>query len=185
MTLPSYTGCTFTVVYKHYECTAGSLTDYTMGDFQILSHNCPAFTSALNSAFTAGGATFSTFTDNFENAIALQIQQSILAANVPTGTFPCLQGLFFNINFLRASCYKRCQLSFSNGTASYIKIACGADCCERHTTACRDQFGVLQTSTYYVHPSPPTCTDAPIFSGNPVLSRCIRQSSCTYSCPQF
>ncbi len=183
VTLPTYTGCSFTIVYKHYECAAGGLLDYTMGDFQILSHNCSAFTSGLGSAFTAGGSTLTTFVENFELAIYNQLEQIIIAQYVPTGTYLCQHGLFFNIIFIKASCYKRCLMNFNDGSASYVKVACGADCCERHTRVCRDQNGDLYTEVEYVHPSDPYCEDPPDFSGNPVLSRCVRETSCAYKCP--
>ena len=186
ITLPGYTGCTFTVVYNHYECWAGSfMVDYTMGDFQILSHNCSAFDAALNSAFTAGGISYTTFIENFETQILNQLEDLVLAQYVPTGSFPCLQAIFFNIYFIRASCYKNCIVELNNGLSSIMKIACGADCCQRHTRACRNSFGQLYTETYYTPAYPPTCEDPPVFTGNSLLSRCMRETPCTYHCPEY
>src|SRR5690606_19293507 len=48
ITLSAYPGCTFIVAYKHYECEAAGLFDYTMGDFQILSHDCANFSADVN-----------------------------------------------------------------------------------------------------------------------------------------
>ncbi len=154
-----------------------------MGDFQILHHNCPAFTSALGSALTAGGATLTNFEESFELAIYNQLQALIIAQYVPVNSqYECQHCLFFNIIFIKASCYKRCFFSLSNGAQSYVKVACGVDCCERFTTVCRDVHGALVTDTYYVHPSEPYCTDPPDFSSNPVLARCDRETSCPYKC---
>jgi len=183
ITLPAYSGCTFTSVYKKYECSAGGLFDYTMGDFQVLSHNCSAFSTALNGSYVTGAASFNAFVENFELAIYNQIQSNIIASYVPVGTYACLQGLFFNIIFIKASCYKRCIIEFSNGYASYMKIACGSDCCERHTRVCRNSLGALYIETLNAPAYPPSCDNPPSFPGNMLLSRCIRETACSYSCP--
>ncbi len=180
--IPGYIGCTFTVVFKYYLCSAGGMTDFTMGDFQIISHNCSAFTTAFNSAITAGGSSLSTFITNFELSILNQIEQAIIAQYVPIGTFPCLQGLFFNIIFIKASCYYNCIIDYPNGSTSYIKVACGVDCCERHTRVCRNSQGVY-TEVEYVEPDGVFCVDAPDFGENPVLQLCTRQTNCSYKCP--
>jgi len=170
-------------VYKYYICSAAGLTDYTMGDFQILSHNCSAFSTNLGNAFTAGGATLTTFIENFEFAIYSQLQNNVIAQYVGPHTYPCLQGLFFNILFTRASCYKRCIIENSNHTSTLVKIACGVDCCERHTRVCRDGNGNLVIETENVHPSEPYCSDPPDFSQNPIMARCTQTTSCQYKCP--
>ncbi|MGB4849545.1 MAG: hypothetical protein WBP41_16600 [Saprospiraceae bacterium] len=181
--LSTYTGCAFTIVYHYYTCSAGSLIDYTMGDFQLLSHNCSAFNSALNSALTAGGATLTDFVENFELAIYNQLQQQIIAEYVPIGSpYTCLHGLFFNIIFIKSSCYYRCFYNLSNEAQSYVKVACGVDCCERHTRVCRDANNALVIETEYVHPSPPYCQDPPSFPDSKVLKRCVRTTSCQYKC---
>lgn len=186
VSIPGYTGCSFTIVFKHWECWIGTLlADYTVGDFQIIHHNCSAFSTALNTAFNAGGSTFTTFVASFESAIYNAIQTNVINTYVPTGSFPCLQGLFFNITFLRASCYKECIILFDNNTASLVKIVCGTDCCEIHTTACRDSHGQLVTDTYYAPSYPPTCENAPIFTGNPILLKCTRTAECSYRCPEL
>ncbi len=184
VSLPGYSGCTFTVVYHYYLCTAGStLTDFTMGDFQILSHNCSAFTAALGGALTSGGSTLTNFVESFELSIYNALQTQIIAQYVPVGSnYQCLHGVFFNILFIKASCYKRCFFTLGNGAQTYVKVACGADCCERHTRVCRDANNALVSETYYIHPSEPYCQDPPNFEGNPVLSRCDRETSCQYKC---
>lgn len=183
ITLPAYTGCTFTIVFKHYECAAGGLLDYTMGDFQIISHNCSAFTTAFYTALTTGGSTLATFLTNFELSIYNQIEQAIIAQYVPTGTYPCLQGLFFNIIFIKASCYYNCIIDYPNSTSNYVKVACGVDCCERHTRVCRNAQGSIYTEVEYVHPDGIFCEDAPDFEENPILKLCTRQTNCSYKCP--
>lgn len=181
--LPGYTGCTFTVVFKHYECGPVGLFDYTMSDFQIISHNCAAFTTAFNNAITTGGSTLATFITNTEIAIYNQIEAAILAQYVPTGSYPCLQGILFNIIFIKASCYYHCIIENPNSTSTYVKVACGVDCCERHTRVCRNAQGNLYTEVEYVHPDGIFCEDPPNFEENPVLKLCTRQTNCSYSCP--
>lgn len=181
--LPGYTGCTFTIVFKYYLCPGGGLLDFTMSDFQIISHNCAAFSSAFNSAITAGGSTLNTFITNTELAIYNQVEAAIIAQYVPLGTYPCLQGLFFNINFIKVSCYYYCIIEYQNGSSTYVKVACGVDCCERHTRVCRNAQGNLVIETSYVHPDGIHCEDAPDFEENPVLNLCTRQTNCSYKCP--
>jgi hypothetical protein len=183
ITLPSYTGCTFTVVYKYYICSAAGLTDYTMSDFQILSHNCSAFSTALVSAFAAGGSTLAAFVESFDFAIYSQLQNRVITNYVGPHQYLCGEGLFFSILFTRASCYKRCIIEHSNHTSSLVKIACGVDCCERHTRVCRDENGALVIETENVHPSEPYCADPPDFSENPVMLKCVQTTSCQYKCP--
>lgn len=183
ITLPGYTGCTFTIVWKYYLCAAGGLLDYTMSDFQIISHNCSAFSTAFNSAITTGGSTLTTFITNTELAIYNQLEAALIAQYVPTGTYPCLQGLFFNIIFIKASCYYNCIIEYQNGSSSYVKVACGVDCCERHTRVCRNAQGNLYTEVEYVHPDGIFCEDPPDFEDNPVLELCTRQTNCSYKCP--
>lgn len=185
--LPAYTGCSFTVVYHYYECSIGGyLTDLTVGDFQILSHNCSGFTSGLNSALTAGGATLTNFLETFEAAVYSQLEHQLIASFVPVnGPYECLHGIYLNITFRRASCYKRCFFALHSGAETYVKVSCGSDCCERQNFVCRDEHGNIVTDVYYVDPSPPYCTDPPSFEGNPVLSRCTRETSCSFKCLHF
>ncbi len=182
--LPSYTTCTFTVVYKYYLCYAGSMmVDYTMGDFQILTHNCSTFSSALTTAIGIGGSTLTNFMENFESSIYDQLQAQIIAQYVSNNNnFKCGHGLFFNILFLKASCYKRCYFHLANGAATYAKIACGADCCEWHTAICIDENNVLHLETLFAPPDTEYCTDPPVFEGNPILNRCETESNCVYRC---
>ena len=153
-----------------------------MGDFQILSHNCPGFTSAMNTALSTSPTAVISFIDAFDLAIYNALNTLIINENVPTGTFPCLQGVYFQINFIHASCYKYCVIAFNDDAASYVKVACGSDCCERHTRVCRNANGTLNIERYFAPAYPPSCENPPSFPDNTVLDRCLRETACTYKC---
>jgi hypothetical protein len=48
---PMYPGCNFKLIYKRQECGGGSIKDVTIGDFQILEHNCLQFSTDLNNNY--------------------------------------------------------------------------------------------------------------------------------------
>jgi hypothetical protein len=182
VTLAAYPGCTFVVVWHYYKCVVGTLTDYTMGDFQILSHNCAGFETAMNNALSTSPATLITFLDAFDLSIYNALIPVIINENVPPNTFECLHGVYFLIHFIHTSCYKYCVIEFDDESVSYVKVACGSDCCERHTRVCRNANGTLNIQQYFAPAYPPSCENPPTFTGNSVLDRCIRQTSCAYKC---
>lgn len=185
VTLSSYPGCTFVVVYSYYDCSAAGLTDITMGDFQILSHDCSSFTTALNNAFSLGVSAFRTFIDNFNLSIYDEIEDFLIDKFVVDSAYLCFFGAYFNITFIKSTCYKECIIVTDphNGLATYAKVTCGADCCERHTTVCRQSDGSLNIDTNIAPGHPPICADPPVFIGHELLNRCYKESACRYVCP--
>src|SRR5688500_8228373 len=75
ITLPNYPGCIFYISFEYYDCikTSGHHF-YHIGNFEVIYHNCPAFTSALNAAYAAGGASLAAFVENFDHDVFLQIK---------------------------------------------------------------------------------------------------------------
>ena len=183
ITLPNYTGCSFQVIYEYTYCDTGTNPIIYISDFQILSHNCSAFTTALVNAYTAGGMTLTNFLETTDAAIATQIQSNLINQFVPVNSYPCDNSKFLVIEYIRVSCYKYCIISHPNQTESYTKIACGSDCCVKRTTACRDSNGQLVIQSSYDPPSSPVCQDPPLFEDNPIPRLCHRETPCAYWCP--
>jgi hypothetical protein len=184
VTLPDYPGCSFWLEFEYFECRYdSSFPFYHIGNYQLISHNCPAFTTAYNAALSAGGATLAAFVENFDHDVFLAIKTNLAASLVPPGSFPCGESYATFISYITVSCYKWCYLQIGP-TVSSKRIACGSDCCAERTRACRDRDGVLVLTTSYDSDYPPYCTGPTIFdTGNPP-GLCTSESECEYHCPQ-
>ncbi len=182
--LDEYPGCEFKILSSHFECIASTLMDYTMGDFQILEHNCDQFSKDLNDALNISTYAYANFREQFETAVYNELERQIIEAFVPKGSFTCLDGIFFNIIFQKASCYKTCIVNTSDTQVRYYKVACGSDCCERHTSVCRNDKGELVTDTYIVGTLLDVCSNPPIYEDNPLGVLCHNETECTFKCFQ-
>jgi hypothetical protein len=181
ITLADYPGCTFSVVYEYYECRRGSNQYYYLGNYYLLSHNCPAFTAAYNAALAAGGATLAAFVENFDHDVFLAIKTNLANILIPVDTYPCDEGYAFFYNYIRTSCFKWCYIQ-NGSTVSSKQVACGSDCCVERTRACRDENGILILQTAYQTSYPPHCDGPTIYStGLPGL--CTSESACEFTCP--
>lgn len=182
ITLPDYPGCSFTVEYKYYSCRFNYHVGIFLADFQIISYNCPAFTTAINNAYNAGETAFNEFIGNFDYDVASQIQLSILYSQYP-GVYDCNYQLRLVIyQYTRASCFKNCRIVYPNGSVSNEKIVCGSGCCIQRIEACMDENGnwVIEKNNYSSYPY---CDNPPIFQKNPLPIHCTSETQCTLTCP--
>ena len=182
--LSQYPGCIFKVIFQRQECKVGStLEDVTIGDFQILEHNCSQFSIDINNNYNQ--SIWSSFIINFETSMWNSIRDYLIALKVTGNKFLCGQGKWFNINFIRASCYRYASGIQRNGLAISTKLSCGSQCCERHTTVCRNQNGTLQiTQNDVTNPFNIDCSDPPFLTEPPVwLGRIEWITSCKVTCP--
>jgi hypothetical protein len=188
--LPQYPGCTFKVTFKWLICDGGSLVDLTVGDFQILEHNCPQFSEDIKDKWNQ--TVFSEFIQDFETSVWNSIETHFIAKYMTPGKFNCGQGAFLNINYIRASCAKyACTLptfeTFEQPLGICTKIACGSECCPRATKICRKADGTLNIETEY-DPFVANC-GAPAFLNNPELPEPFKSAPligvtpCFFFCP--
>ena len=180
--LPQYPGCKFKVIYKRQECKIPSIRDITIGDFQILEHDCDAFSADINNKWNQ--SIWSDFIIDFELSVYGAVQNHLITQNV-TEEFNCLEGVLFTINFIRASCYRYASVRQKNGQSVSTKLTCGSQCCERHTRVCRNPDGTFNITTNDVtNPSNVDCGD-PAFLTNPPywLGRPDWITECTVICP--
>ena len=182
-----FPGCSFKIVFKYYICQLGNLMDITVGDYQIISHDCPGFSQYINDNFHL--SIFSNFIQNFDLQVYLKLEEyfiNIFATN--NLLHPCGTGVYFNITFVSASCYKYCWYTEFDPIRriSYdliAKVACGTDCCERHTKVCVLPDGSLSRQTYIAPHYPPYCIGENILISEPIPINCIDLTNCTYRCP--
>jgi hypothetical protein len=180
--LPDYPGCSFWITYEMYECRSGNNLYYYLGNFEIINHNCAAFTAAFNSAYAAGGATLASFVENFDHDVFLKIKTNLANTLVPAGSYPCDSSYVTFMSYIRVSCFKWCYVQ--NGqTISSIKVACGSDCCSEVTRACRDEGGTLVLNTFYNTSYPPHCAGPIIFNAGTPPRMCSSESVCGFTCP--
>ena len=186
MNLPSYPGCTFTVIYKYLICSAAGLLDISISDFQIIDHNCSAFSNDISNVMSA--SIFSNFVQNFDQEMYTAIELHFIS-NINMNNYRCGFGAFVLIKFFTASCYRYCIAELPNSTfASMTKAACGTECCEHQTKYCKDQFGAIiaePDDTPFVYP--PICDGSSIldqllpcqFSDRPKVKW---ETPCTFRC---
>ncbi len=179
-----YPGCTFKVVYKMQLCQSQNLIDLTVGDFQIIEHNCQAFSEDLNNNYNT--LNFREFMTNFETKMWNSISQILTEQVSNSINITCGEGAVFNINYIRTSCYKYVALKSKTNLYETIKVACGTQCCERHSRICRKSDGSYMITTYDVtRPWNITC-DLPN-TGIPTLiippSKIVWISECSVTCP--
>ena len=182
---PMYPGCAFTLIFYRQECTSGPFTDVTIGDFQIVNHNCLQFSNDLINNFNQ--SIWSSYIIDFETGMWNSIREIIISENLTGDRFQCLAGVFFQINFIRASCYRYALVvTREDGIGVYNKLSCGSQCCERHTKVCRKPDGTLQLTQYdATNPFAINCSD-PAFLTDPPLwlkGRVIEITPCGVSCP--
>ena len=179
-----YPGCTFKLIFKRQECKLGSsLEDVTIGDFQILEHNCSQFSTDLFNYYNQ--SIWSNYIIDFESEMWNKIRDYIISQKVTGNKFPCLGGVFFNINFIRASCYRYASIIQKNGLGISTKLACGSQCCERHTRVCRNQDGSLNiTQNDVTNPWSIDCSDPSFLTDPPLwLGRVEWLTNCLVTCP--
>ncbi|MGE5356176.1 MAG: hypothetical protein ACM3PT_08050 [Deltaproteobacteria bacterium] len=182
--LPNYPGCTFKIIYKRYECEALGLKDVTIGDFQILEHNCQQYSNDLNNAYN--GRILSNFVINFELSVWNKIRDHIITKYVVGNAYPCGSSALFQINFIRSSCYRIANYNQGNGLGVSTKITCGSQCCERHTFVCTNPDGSLFIVEEDETGGPINCSDPPFLSDPPNTLgrwRLTWVSDCMVLCP--
>ncbi len=184
--LPSYPGCTFTVVFKYLRCSAAGLLDISISDFQIIDHNCAAFSNDISTVMSA--SIFSNFIQNFDLEMYSAIEQHFIST-INMNNYRCGFGAFVLIKFFTASCYRYCIAELPSGTLnSMTKATCGTECCEHQTKYCKDQFGVIiaqPDDTPFAYP--------PICDGESILDQLLPcrfsssnkikwETPCTFRC---
>jgi hypothetical protein len=113
------------------------------------------------------------------------IRDLIIAQNVTENKFNCSVGVFFQINFIRASCYRYASVIQKNGLGISTKLSCGLQCCERHTRVCRKADGTLQiVQNDVTNPFSISCSDPAFLTDPPVwLGRIQWITPCSVTCP--
>jgi hypothetical protein len=183
VTLADYPGCTFWLTFEYYYCRNDSIDFYHIGNFQIISHDCSAFSTAFNTAYAAGGPTLAAFVENFDHDVFLEIKKNLAEELIPPGTHPCNGGSAYFRSYMRASCYKWCYIEDGH-TVSSTRVACGSDCCVERTRACRDETGKLVLESTIDPSYPPNCDGPTIFGTGQLPGLCTSESACTYSCQE-
>jgi hypothetical protein len=182
VTLVSYPGCTFTIIFQTLYCGYAGFQDVTVGDFQIVEHDCAAFSNDINNNWNQ--TIWSSFITDFELEVYNEIQDYLIEQNVGEGSFNCSSGAYWNINFIRASCYRYASTTQLNGYLTSVKLACGSQCCERHTRVCVQSDGTLFIDTYdTTNPWSIDCSDPAFLIQPPVwIGRPEWITNCTVSC---
>lgn len=181
---PMYLGCAFKVIYKRQQCKSGQLKDVTIGDFQILEHNCPQFSTDINNNYNQN--IWSSYIIDFETGMWNEIRDIIIVQNVTGDNFLCTKGVLFQINFIRASCYRYASVIGKGGLGICTKLSCGSQCCERHTRVCRKADGTLQiTQSDVTNPFTIDCSDPAFLTDPPIWikGKITWITNCTVSCP--
>lgn len=186
--VPQYPGCTFKVTYQRLECTFGSLKDVTIGDFQVIEHDCVSFSRDLNNAYNRG--ILSSFVIDFEMNIWNKIRDHIIQIYVAPSSSPylCGSGALFQINFTRSSCYRVACYQQKNGLGVGTKITCGSQCCERQTRVCRNPDGTLQITEIQAPPpyNGTNCSGQSFLQDPPLVLKGWKRvwvSDCMNTCP--
>lgn len=164
---PQYPGCSFKIIFNRRNCSYDVFTDVTIGDFQIIDHDCPQFSQDINSYYNQ--SIWSSYIIDFETNMWNSIRDHIISEYVTGNNFLCGQGYFWNIYFIRASCVQYASIATGKGLSAMVKLACGSQCCERHTRVCRNADGTLNITQYDVtNPFTIDCSD-PAFLTDPPL----------------
>ncbi len=182
---PMYPGCSFKLIFKRQECKLGSsFEDVTIGDFQIFEHNCPQFSTDINSKYNQ--SIWSSYIINFETGMWNKIRDYLISQRVTGTKYLCGQGKWFNINFIRASCYRYASIIQKNGLGISTKLSCGSQCCQRHTTVCRKSDGSLQiTQNDVTNPFTIDCSDPAFLTDPPIWikGKITWITPCSVTCP--
>lgn len=89
------------------------------------------------------------FIADFDLAIWREIETYLVNTHFnDSGLFNCGEGMFWNINYVRAACIRTPTFTQENGLQVSYKFSCGSQCCERHTRICRNEDGTLNLTTY-------------------------------------
>jgi len=197
--LSMYPNCNFTVVFEFYECEdlSGDFQDITVGDFQVLDHDCDSFSNDLGNYIN--GTISSDFVTDFDLEMWDTIEMRLIEREfTDTTRFNCDVGpgvgRHWNINFIRVSCYtlyyyvlpgpfpcENCAPEYN-----YIKTPCGSQCCERHTRVCRESDGTLRIETYdATSPFSIDCSDENFLAPTALIGDDfqILGDSCRIMCP--
>lgn len=163
-----YPGCSFTLIFKRQECLWGGLADVTIGDFQIYDHNCPQFSLDIDNNYNQ--SIWSNYIIDFETEMWNKLRDHTIEQKVTGNLYSCGQSVFFNINFIRASCYRYVSTKRKEGGLGIsTKLACGSQCCERHTRVCRRADGTLNiTQSDVTNPSNIKCNDPSFLTDPPI-----------------
>ncbi len=184
--LQDYPGCTFTIVFEYFKCEfQGVEMDLTVGDYQILSHDCQAFSDDVENPYNQN--VWSSFIEDFDQSIMGQIQNYLIEEYViDNERFECGNGVLFNITYTRAGCakYITAKLPGEINLSNTYKVACGSNCCQSHTLICVDSLGNLDLTSWDVtRPWVRNCDDEPFLDFEPITGRPIWESDCLLKCP--
>lgn len=130
--IPSYPGCTFEVKAEYHYCIQGGVRIYSVGDVEIVSHDCIQFSIDLKAAKNNG--TLDQFTYNINRQLMDAIGFKLITT---TPVNPSNPSLTQRVEFIVASCNKYCYVpgkgdKFEFG--HYVKRKCTDACCRRATT---------------------------------------------------
>ncbi|MFN8339489.1 MAG: hypothetical protein U0T36_10785 [Saprospiraceae bacterium] len=181
---PMYPGCSFKLIFKRQECAIGQFLDVTIGDFQILDHNCAQFSTDLNNKRNL--SIWSSYITDFESAMWNAIRDQVIAQKVTGNKFRCGLGQYLNINFIRASCSRYVSTKLKEGGLGIsTKLSCGSQCCKTFTRVCRKSDGTLQiTQTDDTDPFDINCSDPAFLMDPPLWLGTIEFiTPCTVTCP--
>lgn len=197
--LNRYPNCNFTVIFEFYKCEdlSGDFQDITVGDFQILDHDCDSFSNDLGNYINE--TISSDFVTDFDLEMWDTIQMRLIEREfTDTTRFNCElgpgAGRYWNINFIRVSCYTLYYYVIPGSNPcetcapeyNYLKSPCGAQCCERHTRVCREPDGTLRIETYdATNPFSINCSDENFLAPTALIGDeyQILGDSCRIMCP--
>ncbi|TVR76012.1 MAG: hypothetical protein EA409_13830 [Saprospirales bacterium] len=182
--LPNYPHCKFTVIFHTYICDLGNLLDVTVGDFQILHHDCLSFSNDLQNPNIQ--SIYSTFIADFDLSVWEVLEEYIIDKYFDDpNIFNCGSGMFWNINFVRSACYRMPTFMQGEGIEVIYKVSCGSQCCEKHTRVCRNQDGTLNLTTYdATNPWFITCDGPDILMNSEYwLNNVVTMDPCRVRCP--
>jgi hypothetical protein len=173
-------------VYSYLICDFWGLRDISVGDYQLISHDCEDFSDDIESPSTS--TIFSNFIHEFDQKIYSAINAYLLSLVNPQ-SYPCGFSAYIQITFYTASCYRYC-IAYVSGTeiVGVTKAACGVECCEYQTSWCFDQLGnPVQINAGFAPPYPPSCDKEEIlddlvpcaFSARELV---VWETDCMYRC---
>lgn len=191
VSIAQFPGCNFTVIYHRFECELSGLLDVTVGDFQILDHDCQEFSDDILNPYVQ--SIWTDYIIDFEIAVWDEIETQLINQYFDDeDDYNCGQGGYWNINYIRSSCYNYVTTYIQEGP--YIeeglgistKISCGSQCCERHTRICRNPDGTLNITKYdATNPFAIDCSDDAFLMDPPIrIGKPIWQSGCRVTCPE-
>lgn len=171
-----YPGCTFNVEVTINECNIGAWTTTYIGDFILVSYNCPQYTIDLQNAMNIGGSTLGAFISDFEKKLYQDFEDSYYLTN----QISCANGQQRVFQWYMSSCKQYCLKYVENQLIQVRAYTCGTGCCRRQTSMCTNpETGKIEKTTLYYQVTAPNCGTINI---DPGRLKCDAISLCTMTC---